>query len=115
MGADVKRMGNGRYWLPHSISNYTKGALLLFCDDAPLLKDLVIVSPQTIDALDYQGVVLFYFSDKALVILPFEVLSRLLINKKMLILYTELMQCYELALFVLFLCRYSCISIYHFY
>ena len=47
---------------------------------SPLILDLLIISPQTIDALDIEQIVFFHFTDQPLVCRSFKILARLFIQ-----------------------------------
>ena len=90
------------------------GRAFFLCNDAPLLQNFLIIAPQTVDALDNKRIAVFQFAHQPSVLRPLEVLSGLLVHENCSFHNSKASQRNQLPLRVLFLCRYTCIPIFHF-
>lgn len=114
---DVRDQRTGQVAAPARVEQrhiqHDDSRTLLLGDDAPLLQNLFIISPKTVDALDDKGIAVFQFSQQPPVAAPVEILARLLIQNDLTIVQPELPQGDELTLLVLFSCGYSCVTVFH--
>lgn len=93
------------------------GLLLFLCDYAPLIKGLVIIPSQSINALDHQRITAFQFSKEALILGSVKIFPAYFIYIYIFPLYSELVHCHHLKIFALVLAGYTNLSIafsYHF-
>ena len=75
---------------------------LLLGEQPPLLQDLPIVAPQTVDALDVEQIVFFQFPHQPPVLGAKEVLAGLLVQQDVALRHARLPQGDPLAVFILF-------------
>ena len=117
MEHDVRDQRTGQVAAPARVEQrhiqHDDGRSFLFCDDAPLLQDLFIISPETVDALDDKGVAVLQFSQQPPIAVPVKILAGLLIQNDLAVVQPKLPQGDELALLVLFSCGYSCVTVFH--
>ena len=90
------------------------GRALFLCNDAPLLQNFLIISPKAVDALDHKRIAVFQFAHQPSVLRPLEIFPGLLVHKNCGFHNSKPSQRNQLPLLVLFLCRYTCIPIFHF-
>ena len=92
------------------IQHYNVNALL-FGEDAPLIQNLAIVAPETVNAFDVEQIVFFQSSHQLFVLRTLKVLAALLVHEDILFRDVQLTQGDKLAIFVLVLCTDTDITI----
>ena len=114
---DIRDQRTGQVAAPARVKQrhiqHDDGRSFLFCDDAPLLQDLFIISPETVDALDDKGVAVFQFSQQPPVAASVKILAGLLIQNDLAVVPPKLPQGDELALLILFSCGNSRVAVFH--
>ena len=83
---------------------HNNGSLLFFGDASPLLEDLLVIPPQTVDALYYESIAALQPSKQPFVVFPRKVLPGLLIRVKSRFLNAVLLHSNHLPLLVLLSC-----------
>ena len=78
-----------------------------------MLQNFLIVSAETVDALDHKRVAVFQFAQQPLVAAAVKILAGLLVHKNRPVRQPEFPQGDELSQLILFLGRNSCITVFH--
>ena len=85
--------------------------IFFFGNDTPLLQYFIIISSQSVNALDIEAVARLYFSQHTLIVGTVEVLSGLFIHVNIFIRYADLSHCYTLPVFMLIFAGYTNVSV----
>ena len=78
-----------------------------------MLQNFLIVSAETVDALDHKRVAVFQFAQQPLVAAAVKILAGLLVHENRPVRQPELPQGDELTQLILFLGRNPCITVFH--
>ena len=83
--SDVRDQRSGEISVPPRVKQrhiqHNDCRTLFLCDDAPLLQNFLIVSSETVDALDHKRIAVFQFAQQSLVAATVKVLAGLLVHK----------------------------------